>query len=821
MKLSELTTGEKGFIVKVMGRGAFRKRIIEMGFVKGKQVEVLLNAPLKDPIKYRVMGYEVSLRRCEAALVEVVGERELSEHTEENATKAPLTSYEDVLREIAISKGKTIDVALVGNPNAGKTSLFNQACGTHEHVGNYGGVTVDAKRGKFKYKGYTFNIVDLPGTYSLSAYSPEELYVRKHITEKMPDVIINVVAASNLERNLLLTTQLIDMDMRMVVALNMYDELEERGSVLNHRKLATLLGVPMVPTVSKRSKGIDSLFDEVIAVYEDCSPVTRHIHISYGEELEKAIAKLNQRLMGCEAFGKKIAKRAIAIKLLEGDREVESMLDCLPEKQQLLALRDELVKQVEGILQEDCETAITDARYGFIAGALRETYTEKSKEDDRFDNTKLIDSIVTNKVLGFPIFLFFMWLMFETTFKLGAYPQQWIEAGVAALGSWIKATMSEGALNDLLADGIVGGVGSVVVFLPNILILYFFISLMEDTGYMARAAFIMDKLMHRMGLHGKSFIPLVMGFGCNVPAIMATRMIESRNNRMITMLVLPFISCSARLPVYVLLVSAFFSAYASWVMLGIYIFGILLAILMARLFKKFVFKKEDLPFVMEFPPYRTPTLRSIVIHMWEKGKQYLKKMGQIILIASVAVWFLSYYPRNTSYSRDYEGQMAMLEAKPTDSATTQQIVELKRLQTIENQQNSYIGHIGRFIEPAIRPLGFDWKIGVSLFTGLAAKELVVSTVGVLYAGNGEEDTASLSQRLAQDRGLDGKPSFTPLIALSLMLFILIYFPCIAVIAAIKNESGSWRWALFTVLYTTGLAWIASFILYQAGSLLGF
>ncbi len=816
MRLSELQTGDKGVIVKVMGRGAFHKRIVEMGFIKGKVVEVLLNAPLKDPVKYRVMGYEVSLRRSEAALIEVVAEAELDDDYLLHETPSPLTSHEDYMREIALEKGKTVNVALVGNPNAGKTSLFNAASGGHEHVGNYGGVTVDAKQGRFKYKGYTFNIIDLPGTYSLSVYSPEERYVRSYIIDQTPDVIINVVAASNLERNLLLTTQLIDMDVRMVMALNMYDELESSGNTLNHQYLAKMVGFPIVPTVSKKGKGIDELFDQVIAVYEDNSPVVHHIHINYGEELEKAITKLREELKGCDAIGTN-SKRYLAIKLLEGDREADEFISTFPQKDKILALRDELVKQIEGILKENTETAFTDARYGFIDGALRETFVEK-KEKNR-DTTKLIDTIVTNRFWGFPIFFFFMWLMFQATFYLGGYPQEWIEAGVGALGSWVGNLMSEGMLRDLLVDGIIGGVGSVIVFLPNILILYIFISFMEDSGYMARAAFIMDKLMHRMGLHGKSFIPLVMGFGCNVPAIMATRTIESRNSRMITMLILPLISCSARLPVYVLLIGAFFQAYAGWMMLIIYVAGILLAVLMARLFKRYLFKKEDLPFVMELPPYRTPTAKSILLHMWEKAGQYLKKMGSVILVASIIIWFLSYFPRETKYSKDYETLITQtVEAQGEDS---EQVVQLRQQQQTEHESNTYIGRIGHFIEPVIRPLGFDWKIGVGLVSGMAAKEVVVSTMGVLYAGNGDEEVESLGDKLYQAKDSAGNNVFTPLIALSMMLFILIYFPCIAVIAAIKNESGSWKWAMFTVLYTTGLAWIVSFIVYQVGSLLGF
>ncbi|MDR0659556.1 MAG: ferrous iron transport protein B [Prevotellaceae bacterium] len=815
MRLSELQTGEKGVIVKVMGRKAFRNRLNEMGFVKGKQVEVLLRAPLGNPIKYRILDYEVSLRSSEAQLIEVVSEQEIDTLAEKGELKKPLTSYEEILREIALNKRKTINVALVGNPNVGKTSLFNIASGAREHVGNYSGVTVDAKQGTFKYKGYIFNIVDLPGTYSLSAYSPEERYAKNYVQDQTPDVVINVVAASALERNLLLTTQLIDMDPRMVIALNMYDELEESGNTFHHEAFGKLIGVPIVPTVSKRSRGIPQLFDQVIAVYEDESPIVRHIHINYGEVLEPAICRLHQELGLCENLGSNLSKRYLAVQLLEGDDDAEKLMEGLCNQgKNVLKLRDKLLKQVESLLKEDAPAAFADARYGFIEGALRETYSEK--KGNKLQTTKLIDSVVTDKYLGFPIFFFIMWLMFTCTFRLGQYPMDWIEEGVAALGGWISGAMSDGPFKDLLVDGIIGGVGSVIVFLPNILILYLFISFMEDTGYMARASFIMDKLMHRMGLHGKSFVPLIMGFGCNVPAIMGTRTIESRSNRMITMLIIPFMSCNARIPVYVLLIGTFFSSHAAWMMFAIYFAGIVIAILSARLFKRFLFKREDVPFVMELPPYRTPTIRATLLHMWSKAKQYLKKMGGIILVASIIIWFLNYFPRDISYSQDYEVMIEHAESMG-ESETAK---ELGMLQEMERQEKSYIGRIGKVIEPVIKPLGFDWKIGVSLFTGMAAKEVVVSTMGVLYSGDEETDPEKLGEKLLAQTDKEGKPIYTPLVAISLLLFVLIYFPCIAVIAAIKGESGSWKWALFTILYTTGLAWVVSFIVFQVGSLFG-
>lgn len=821
MRLSELQTGDKGVIVKVMGRGAFRKRIIEMGFIRGKEVHVIQNAPLKDPIHYRLMGYDVSLRRSEAALIEVVSATEFAEQqlAAENAGAYPgspiLPSDED-LHAIAIRERKIINVALVGNPNSGKTSLFNFASGQHEHVGNYSGVTVDAKEGIFRQSGYTFRIVDLPGTYSLSAYTPEERYVRKHLQEENPDVVINILDASNLERNLYLTTQLIDMDVRMVIALNMYDELQKKGNKFDHETLAGMLGAPIVPTISKTGFGIKDLFDRIIKVYEEEDPIVRHIHINYGETLEKGITDLRKCLKENANIPRSLSKRYLAIKLLERDELEEYNIQNLPEADVVLKERDKATAEIESLLNEDTETAFTDARYGFISGALLETFEENKIQ--KVSKTQIIDLFVTNKLLGFPIFFLFMWLMFEATFRLGGYPMEWIESLVAWIADTVRTTMNDGPLKDLLVDGIIGGVGGVIVFLPNILILYLFISFMEDSGYMARAAFIMDKVMHKMGLHGKSFIPLVMGFGCNVPAIMSTRTIESRNSRMITMLINPLMSCSARLPVYVLFAGAFFPNHASGILFGLYITGIVLAVIMARLFKRFLFKKEDVPFVMELPPYRMPTLKSILIHMWEKARQYLRKMGGVILFASIIIWFLGYFPRESEGMKVYDEQIAVVENSDMNETEKEDTIsELERLQAMDHQEHSYIGRIGHTIQPILSPLGFDWKMSVSLLTGMAAKEVVVSTMSVLYTGDSEESQA-LPERLKEDRDAEGNPVFTPLIALTFMLFVLIYFPCIATIVAISKESGSWKWGAFTVLYSCVLAWIVGFIVYQVGNL---
>lgn len=670
MRLSELRTGEKGVIIKVLGHGGFRKRIVEMGFIKGKTVEVLLNAPLNDPIKYKIMGYEISLRRQEADMIEVISEEE-ARAMMKPAFHAPLTEdvslTEKQLKEAAQKERRTINVALVGNPNCGKTSLFNIASGAHEHVGNYSGVTVDAKEGFFDFQGYHFRIVDLPGTYSLSAYSPEEIYVRKHIIEETPDVIINVVDASNLERNLYLTTQLIDMNVMMVIALNMYDELEASGNKLDHETLSELFGVPMVPTVCRRAEGIDKLFHIIIEIYEGSDFVTknvkknvrsevmdeletwhkdfvpedhygkqgffRHIHVNHGPIIEKSIENIKKAIRENERIRYKYSTRFLSIKLLENDKDIERIVRALPNGEKILNVRDKEAENIRKAMNEDSEQAITDAKYGFITGALKETFTDNHLEKEQ--TTRVIDSIVTHRIWGYPIFFLFLYIMFEGTFVLGEYPMMGIEWLVEQFGNLVGNYMPEGPLKDLIVDGIIGGVGGVIVFLPNILILYFFISLLEDSGYMARAAFIMDKIMHRMGLHGKSFIPLIMGFGCNVPAIMASRMIEDRKCRLITMLVNPFMSCSARLPIYLVLIGAFFPNSGSLVLLGIYAFGILLAVLVARLFSRFLVKGDDTPFVMELPPYRIPTSKTILRHTWEKGAQYLKKMGGIIMIASI------------------------------------------------------------------------------------------------------------------------------------------------------------------------------------------
>ena len=794
MLLSELQTGEEGVVIRVAGHGHFRKRIIEMGFVKGVKVKSILNAPLNDPIKYRIMNFEVSLRRNDASKVEIVTLEEAEEWLKKDIIEQPPLPCDDrpAVERLAEIRTHTINVALVGNPNCGKTSIFNIAAHAHEHVGNYSGVTVDEKVGTFQYDGYTFNLTDLPGTYSLSAYSPEELYVRKHLIEKMPDIILNVVDGSNLERNLYLTTQLIDMDITIVMALNMYDELKKSGDKLDIEQLSTLLGMPIVHTTGRNGEGINKLFDTIIEVFEGKSTQVRHIHVNHGTELERRIDSLRTELYN-HGFSDELSTRFLSIKLLENDSQLEQYAKMKDDDGSIKKLRDELAEEYQKKNNIDIESAITDAKYGFIRGAIAEVYQKNTKSNPH-SLTDKIDVLVTNKWLGYPLFLIFIFITFFFTFAIGQYPMNWIDMLFSWLGDTVSNAMPDGPLRSLIVDGIISGVGSVIVFLPNILILYLFISFMEDSGYMARAAFIMDKLMHKMGLHGKSFIPMIMGFGCNVPAIMATRTIEDRKSRLLTMLIIPMMSCSARIPTYLILVGAFFDRHAALILTGLYAFGMVMSIVMAKLFSKYFVKGESLPFVMELPPYRMPTSKAVLRHTWEKGKEYLKKMATIILAASIIIWALGYFPNHNRY----------------DTAK-------------EQMENSYLGNIGKVIEPVMKPCGFDWRQSVSLLAGTAAKEVVASTMGVLYA-SAEEEAIIEEEGFESDEGSLRisqlvRNNMTPLSAASMLIFILLYMPCFSTIIAIKNESGKWKWALFTVCYTILLAWIVSTIFYQIGMLI--
>ncbi|MDE6271615.1 MAG: ferrous iron transport protein B [Muribaculaceae bacterium] len=811
MRLSDLKPGETVIVTKILGHGAFRKRVMEMGFVKGREVKMILNAPLLDPIKFKLMDYEVSLRKAEANLIEVETLDEWRRHAEKIDKWKTGHHDDNEYSEDDFRKDKIINIALIGNPNCGKTSLFNIASGAHEHVGNYAGVTVGAKSGSMKYKGYKFNIVDLPGTYSLSAYSPEELYVMRYLNHEMPDVIVNVVVASNLERNLYLTTELIDMNRSMVIDLNMYDELEHSGAKLDYEQLGKMLGVPVVPTKASTGWGVDKLLDTIIDVYEMRQKDVRHIHIKMRQDIEAGVKAIKDLIKSDATISQKFSPRYLAIKLLEGDPEADNILREAASYKQISERREIEAANIEKALNEDVNSAISADKYGFIQGALAETMEGGAIEEAK--STKIIDAIVTSKVFGFPIFLAVMFVMFWATFQIGSYPMEWIESMVGWISGLISERMAEGPFKDLLLDGIIGGVGGVIVFLPNILILYFFISFMEDTGYMARVAFIMDRVMHKMGLHGKSFIPLVMGFGCNVPAIMSTRIIESKSSRLITILINPFMSCSARIPIYVLLAGCFFPNYGGLVFFGLYLLGIVVAVVTARLMRRFWLKTDETPFVMELPPYRMPTGKAILRGMWSKAQQYVSKMGGVILVASIIIWALSYFPRYDISEVPESYRRTILADMPADIKTNSTPENLDKLILNSYQQeNSILGHIGKAVEPIVRPLDFGWKTTVSLFAGAAAKEVVVSTMGVLYVG--DDDADLISQRLVTPSKLTGQPPFTPAKALAFMVFVLLYFPCIATLAAIARETESWKYALFSAIYNTGVAWILSFFVYR-------
>jgi len=813
--LYDLNEGEEGVILKIKGRGQFRQRLSEMGFIVGKKVEVIKKAPLRDPIEYKIMGYHISLRNSEAQLIEIDRDIKINQYQSSNGV---LISEEE--NGSWLEKTRQIQVALVGNPNSGKTTLFNFASGSKEKVGNYAGVTVDSKEATYKQSGYTFSIVDLPGTYSIKSYSPEEIYLRNYIFENKPDIVVNVVDASNLERNLYLTSQLIDMGVQIVIALNMYDELEKKGDILNYISLGKLIGAPVIPTVSSKGKGIIDLFDKIIEVYEIREPIVRHIHINYGTEIENSICAIQSKIKIEEnrAFTNIISARYLAIELLENDKEYSNSITRCINSKEIIDVGKKEYNRLEKLYSNPVETVITDLRYGFISGALKETL--KINKVERLRKTKIIDNYLTNKYLGIPIFVFFMWLTFFTTFKLGGYPKHWMEAGIGKLSGLISGNLAPGIIRDFLVEALIGGVGGVIVFLPNIIILFMFISFMEDTGYMARAVFIMDRVMHKIGLHGKSFIPLFMGFGCNVPAIMATRIIESRRDRLITMLITPFMSCSARLPVYILFISAFFSKNQGSVLFLLYVLGVLFAILSALFLKRVFFRSEEIPFVMELPPYRVPTIRSIFKHVWFRTGLYFKKIGGVILLAAIIVWILSNFPRTIAYSRNYSDEISKVDKSEQplnkkDESVNKLILEQKS----EKHSKSFMGMIGRSLDPVMRPLGFDWHLSVSILSGLAAKEVVVSTLGVIFQADNSSGKESLVEKIQSQKDSNGKTMFTPLIAFSFMLFILTYFPCVGVVAAIRRESGSWKWAAFTVFYTTGIAWLLSFTVYQIGRML--
>lgn len=816
MKLSELKTGESGIIVKILGHGEFRHRITEMGFVRGKEVFVVRHAPLQDPIEYKIMDYNVSLRHTEAELIEVITTTERS-FQYNNQSEYSIIDTQNLKRHTG-ERGKEIIVALVGNPNCGKTTLFNALSGSREKVGNYSGVTVDAKQTTLLYNEYTISIVDLPGTYSLSAFSPEELFVRNFIFDKLPDIVLNVVDAGNLERNLYLTTQLIDMDIKVILALNMYDEMINKGARLQHYQLASMLGIPMIPTVGNKSKGIELLLKKIVDVFEDRDPVVRHIHINYGAEIERSIEILEPLIRENSNIVTRRSPRYIAIRLLESDAYIRGILTKASNFDKIHSKTKELLKIIHLYYNEKPETVIADARYGFIAGALRETYKEAPVNSRQ--TTEVIDTFLTHRLFGFPIFFLFMFLMFYATFNLGEYPMSWIESGISELGTLFSKLLPYGMLRDLIIDGIINGTGSVLVFLPNILILFFFISLMEDTGYMARAAFIMDKVMHKIGLHGKSFIPLIMGFGCNVPAIIGSRIIENRRDRFLTILITPFMSCSARLPVYILIIGAFFPKYPAMMLMGIYLLGILLAIATALIFKNTLFKTVEAPFVMELPPYRLPSIRVVFLNMWDKSFEYLRKVGGTILIAVIIIWALGYFPKNNESEKQLKLSLHNIENSTlSDLEKTRVTDSLINSYKLEILSGSYLKKIGETIEPVMAPAGMDWKLGISVITGIAAKEVIISTMSVIY----QLEQTSVHQKLLQENlafiAQNDKTGKASLQAMAFLIFVLIYFPCIGVVFTVKNETRSWKYPIFLVIYTTILAWFLAVLFFQVGSLI--
>jgi ferrous iron transport protein B len=724
-----------------------------------------------------------------------------------------------------VTDRRSIKIALAGNPNSGKTSIFNCLTGAHQKVGNFPGVTVEKRVGHKFLNGRHITFVDLPGTYSLTAYTLDEKVTRDFIINEQPDLIINVIDSGNLERSLYLTMQLIEMGVDIVIDLNMWDEVQESGFEIDIERLGQLLGAPVVKTVGNRAQGIDKLLETALSLAEDNHDDgqrprhrrqrRRHHHppVSYGPRLDDIVADLSEEVALCRGCTRCANPRWLSVKLLEGDSEITNQ--CLNNNNTALNTRlQESIEHIKATAGDEPEIAISEGRYGYVAGIIREVV--KKPPGDRMLLSEHFDNIITHRVYGYPIFIIIMWLIFQATFQFGGYPMDWIDAGVLNLQEFIASLLPTGVYTDLIIDGIIGGVGSVIIFLPNIVILFLGISLLEDSGYMARAAFLMDRLMHALGLHGKSFIPMLMGFGCSVPAIMATRTLESQKDRILTILLIPYMSCSAKLPVYVLFAGAFFGAGAGNVILSVYVIGIIMSVIAARLLRKTILSGESIPFVMELPPYRWPTWQSVVIHMWERTKIYLRKMGGVILIASIILWALGYFPKRSEYTQDYEVKIQQLSVLNTPQAEDN-IAELEKQKAVEDLEYTYIGRLGHFIEPLVSPLGFNWRMGVSLITGFIAKEVVVSSMGVLYyLGVDESETSEtlISKLRSPESGI------TKAAAFAYMIFVLLYTPCIVAIIIVRREIGM-RWMWFTVVFQLMVAWLASFAVYQIGSRLGF
>jgi len=717
-----------------------------------------------------------------------------------------------------------ITIALAGNPNSGKTTTFNNITGTRQKVGNWPGVTVEKKEGSVNKFGYELTIIDLPGTYSLTPFSIEEIIARNFVLEECPDVVIDIIDATNLERSLYLATQLRETDCKVLFALNMADLAKSRGIRIDAKKLSELLNVPVVFTISNKNEGIDNLLKEAIKLATSSSKTYQERKVRYNRDIEDSILQLQNLIE--QKISEKLPynTRWTAIKLLEDDKIIKKRLLENADHEAEVILQEALTQRsyLRDRFDDEPEIIMTDERYGFIAGIIKEVHSTSIKE--RIDISRNIDLVLTNRFVGFPIFFIFIWAMFQITFSVGAYPMEWIDAGVGFISSTLDVLLPENFFKDLLLNGIIAGVGSVIIFMPNIMILFFCIAIFEDTGYMARAAFLMDKIMHLIGLHGKSFIPMLMGFGCNVPAIMSARTLESEKDRILTILITPFMSCSAKLPIYIVLAGTFFGARAGTVIFCIYLLGIALSILTGRLFRSTLLRGADAPFVMELPPYRVPMLKSLLIHMWDRSKMFLKKMGGIILIGSVVVWVLSTFPRITEYSFDYNGEIEKIRAsyetgikegniddKTLEKKKQTAILEIVMAQRAEQVEKSFMGRIGKTISPLFSPLGIDWRGGVALLTGFVAKEIVVSTMAVLHAAEKESD--ALKNNLLRS-------AMTPLSALSMMAFVLLYLPCLATVAAIRRETGSLKWMFFSIVYNTSVAWFVAFLVYQGGKAFG-
>ena len=723
---------------------------------------------------------------------------------------------------------KSLTIALAGNPNSGKTTIFNNITGTRQKVGNWPGVTVEKKEGRLRKYGYDLKIIDLPGTYSLTPYSIEEIVARNFVLDENPDVVIDIIDASNLERSLYLATQFRELGCKVLFALNMADLAQTRGMKIDAAKLSDLLNVPVTFTVGNKNEGIDRLLKMAIELAETDLPDLQKRRVKYSHDIENAIQKLKHCLDDRVIASIPDNPRWISIKLLEDDKIIRDRVHRNAEEhtKRLLELTDELRSHLRNRFDDDPEIVLTDERYGFIAGIMKEVCTTTTQQ--RVDISRNIDLVLTNRFVGFPIFVFFIWAMFQLTFTLGEYPMELIDTLVNWISQVLAGILPDSVIKDLALDGVLAGIGSVVIFLPNILILFFCIALFEDTGYMARSAFLMDKIMHLIGLHGKSFIPMLMGFGCNVPAIMASRTLESEKDRILTILITPFMSCSAKLPVYIALAGTFFSARAGTVIFGIYLLGIGLSMLTGRLFRSTLLKGADAPFVMELPPYRVPMFRSLVIHMWDRSKIFLKKMGGVILVGSIIIWALSAFPRHEQTATQNRGEVNHLlesfEARlaVADDSERLRLEEEKEaalsalLKTQQSRQAEFslMGRIGKALAPVFAPLGIDWRGGVALLSGFVAKEVVVSTMGVLYAVDAGGKSDALRKALRSS-------GMTPLSALSMMVFVLLYLPCLATVTTIRRETGSIKWMVFSILYSTSIAWLMAFGVYQAGRLLGF